>query len=100
MKTPFETLIEEFPVYVVKNKVPVSKNIPLKDNEELVVPAHGTVKINSYLLTGIPSSTYFKSISPSVKDLIRLGLIETVLKPAVPVTDPEPEDKWGDKKKK
>lgn len=98
MKTPFESLIEEFPIYVVKNKMPFSKNIPLKDNEELVVPAHGVVKINSSLLTSVPSSTYFKSISPSVKDLIRVGIIENPPKPIVKVEDKD-EDK-DDKKKK
>lgn len=90
--TPFESLIKEFPIFVVKNKMAVSKNISLKDNEELVVPAYSEVKLNSSLLTSIPSSAYFRPISPSTKDLIRLGVIES--KESTPVSAPSEEKSY------
>mgnify|MGYP000980433860 CR=1 FL=1 len=101
--TPFEALIKEFPIFTVKNKTSITKNIPLKDNEELVVPAHGVVKISAAILTGIPSSTYFKMVSPSIKDLINHGVIEGKKVSSVePASTKETEDakSWDDKKKK
>ena len=74
-----------------------------KDNEELVVPAHGVVKISAAILTGIPSSTYFKMVSPSIKDLINHGVIEGKKVSSVePASTKETEDakSWDDKKKK
>lgn len=102
--TPFESLIKEFPVFTVKNKTNVTKNIPLKDNEELVVPAYGIAKINASLLAGVPSSINFKMVSPGIKDLINHGVIEG--KKTNPVITNKASDtvddgkSWDDKKKK
>jgi len=101
--TPFESLVKEFPIFVVKNKTAITKNIPIKDNEELVVPSHAIVKIDANLLGGIPSSTFFKMVSPSVKDLIKHGLISSKKEdiPAPVVANEKAVDKsWDDKKKK
>lgn len=91
--TPFETLVGAFPVFKVKNKTAVSKNIQLKDNEEVVVPAGATIKVSAAQLLGVPDSSCFKMISPTITDLISANVI-TSGNSAVE------EDKSSDKKKK
>lgn len=73
----FDKLLAAFPVFKLKNKKSVSKNIVLQNGEEVVVPANATVTIDSSELISIPSNLDFKLLSPTVADLISFGLIET-----------------------
>lgn len=72
----FETLKEAFPIFEVKNKKTVSKNILLANNEEVVVPPSATVKLESKNLIQIPDTTYFKLLVPSLNDLIEHNVIK------------------------
>lgn len=78
----FETLKKAYPIFEVRNRQSLSKNILLRNNEEVVVPGNATVKIASEDLIQMPDSTFFKVVSPSVDALIE----HNVLKKSEPET--------------
>lgn len=77
-----ERLKQEFPVFVVKNKAPTSKQIILANNETVQVQPGAEKPIKSADLVQMPDSAYFKMISPSVADLVRCGVLTKKEKPA------------------
>lgn len=83
MKKSFETLKEAFPVFEVRNKRNVSKNILLANNEEVVVPPSATVKLESKNFIQVPDTSNFKLIVPTLDALIEHNVIK-VTPPANP----------------
>lgn len=72
----FETLKKAFPIFVIKNKKSVSKNILLRNNEHVIVPGDTEVKVASEDLIQMPDATIFSVKSPKLDDLIEHNVIK------------------------
>ena len=82
MSKNFDTLKEAFPIFKVRNKKNVSKNILLANNEEIVVPPLTSVRIKSEDLIQVPDATIFKIEHPPMDALIEHNVIKSGNTPA------------------
>jgi hypothetical protein len=75
MGTPLENLKRQFPIFVIKNKTAMPKELLIAGGETVHIPAFGVRKIASSNIIQIPDSVFFECISPSVDDLILFNVI-------------------------
>lgn len=73
----------DYPVWEVKNKLPVSKEILLADGESLIVPGKGVAKIAASNINNFPDFKTFEFVTPDLKTLASYGVIERKEAPVV-----------------
>lgn len=73
--TPLERLKSEFSIFVLKNKSATPTELFLRDGESVNFPGFSTKKVASANIIQIPNSVFFEFISPTISDLVRVGVI-------------------------
>lgn len=72
----FEMLKQDFPFFELTNRKNVSAEIPLANNDSLIVREGATVKVASSKLIQLPDMLRFKFVSPSMDDLVNYGVVK------------------------
>jgi len=72
----FEHLKEDFPVFIIANKLNVAKTLDLIGDNDVTIPAKAEVPIDSSHLYQLPDASIFKIKSPTISDLVNYGLIK------------------------
>lgn len=88
MANELEELKKLHPVFEFKNKTAIPQEIAL-DEDSVLVPARGTVKLQSSKFINLPAIALFEFKKPSLDDLRAVGLLATV-NPKAPAPTEKP----------
>ena len=89
-RSGFDKLKEDFPIFTIENKTSIPRTLDIAGSEDILFPAGAVKDVLASDLIQMPNSLMFRVKNPTVKDLVKYGLIETVPATA-PVKEETPE---------